>query len=120
MGDLSQNFSRWEFSCKCGCGFAIVDTELIDRLEELRVVFGEPITITSGCRCKGHNAVTVGAAENSQHLLGWAADFRVRDIHEDQVADYLEERYPQQYGIGRYIGRTHLDMRNTVHRWDKR
>ena len=25
MGDLSENFSRSEFECKCGCGFATVD-----------------------------------------------------------------------------------------------
>jgi hypothetical protein len=41
-------------------------------------------------------------------------------VHDDKVADYLEEKYPDKYGIGRYIGRTHLDIRKTKARWDNR
>jgi hypothetical protein len=29
MGDLSENFSRREFECSCGCGMDTVDAQLL-------------------------------------------------------------------------------------------
>lgn len=75
MGDLSRNFSRSEFECKCGCGEADVSPFLIEVLQRLRDVLGVKITVTSGRRCAAHNAA-VGGAKNSQHLQGLAADIR--------------------------------------------
>lgn len=75
MGDLSRNFSRHEFACKCGCGEAEVSPFLIEVLQRLRDILGVPITVTSGRRCAKHNAA-VGGAKNSQHLQGLAADIR--------------------------------------------
>lgn len=75
MGDLSKNFSRSEFECKCGCGEAEVSPFLIEVLQRLRDVLGVKITVTSGRRCAAHNAA-VGGAKNSQHLQGLAADIR--------------------------------------------
>lgn len=75
MGDLSRNFSRHEFACKCGCGEAEVSPFLIEVLQRLRDVLGVKITVTSGRRCATHNAA-VGGAKNSQHLQGLAADIR--------------------------------------------
>ena len=54
MGDVSDNFSRSEFACKCGCGFNSVDVALLDALEQVREKFG-PVSITSGNRCPKHN-----------------------------------------------------------------
>ena len=55
MGKISKHFKREEFACKCGCGFDVVDVELLEVLEELRELCGQPITINSACRCKNHN-----------------------------------------------------------------
>ena len=55
MGDISENFSRSEFACRCGCGFATVDVELIKTLEVVRKQFNKPIKINSSCRCEEHN-----------------------------------------------------------------
>jgi len=73
MGDLSEHFSRWEFACRCGCGFDDVDQELVSALEALRLKLGKPINITSGCRCEEHNSA-VGGVFNSAHTRGTAAD----------------------------------------------
>jgi len=116
------HFSRKEFECKCGCGFAAMDSELLEVLEDVREHFGSPIIITSGCRCPSHNA-QVGGMPNSFHTKGMACDFKVKSLGENQdtVADYLEAKYPNKYGIGRYIGRTHIDVRpNGPARWDNR
>jgi uncharacterized protein YcbK (DUF882 family) len=75
MGDLSKNFSRWEFKCRCGCGADNIDMKLVYRLQDIRDVYGREIRINSGVRCKEHNA-DEGGASDSEHLTGEAADLR--------------------------------------------
>lgn len=116
---VSKYFKRKEFECSCGCGFDVVDTELLKVLEKVRIHFAKPITITSGNRCVAHNR-KIGGASKSKHIFGTACDFKVKNVHADIVADYLEEEYPDTFGIGRYKGRTHLDIRKSKARWDKR
>ena len=136
MGDITKRLSRKEFECKCGCGFDTVDHELPYVLEECADYFEDLIPncvrvriyINSGSRCKDYNH-QVGGSGKSQHILGRAADFylvaenafgRREQINDDEIADYLEDRYPKGLGIGRYIGRTHVDTRSGYARWDKR
>lgn len=120
MGDLSSNFSRHEFQCKCGCGFDTVDVKLLQVLEEIRGFFRSKIKITSGCRCAVHNAQSLGSAK-SQHRYGRAVDFKVQGHSADDVADCLEKKYKGRFGIGRYTGRTHIDTRSGPQaRWDLR
>lgn len=73
MGNMTENFDRAEFACKCGCGFDNINPLLVTRLQYARRLFGKSIAITSGCRCKKHNAA-VGGEQNSSHLKGLAAD----------------------------------------------
>lgn len=113
---LSPHFSRPEFACGCGCGFDVVDAELLIVLEGLRAHFDHPVTINSGARCAHHN-LFVGGAPDSQHRLGKAADVVVKGIPAAVVANYLEDTYPETYGIGRYSGRTHADVRSNRARW---
>ena len=86
---LSKNFRRNEFACKCGCGFDDVDPELVYILQAVRGYFDQPVTITSACRCPKHN-MTAGGSENSQHLLGTAADIVVSGVPSSEVIAYLE------------------------------
>ena len=117
MGDISKHFSRHEFACGCGCGFDVVDAELITVLEDLREYFISPIHVNSGARCPQHNQRERGG-KNSQHKLGKAADVYIHSVSSMDVADYLEYKYPHKYGIGRYHGRTHIDVRGVRARWD--
>ena len=112
-------FKRHEFACQCGCGFDTVDFELGEVLDEVREHFNASTTINSGARCVKHNAKE-GGGTNSQHLFGKASDIVVDGVHADDVADYLESKYPFRYGIGRYNGRTHVDVRVNKTRWDRR
>jgi|TARA_R110000796_G_scaffold103565_1_gene212938 uncharacterized protein YcbK (DUF882 family) len=66
---LSKNFFRDEFSCKCNCGSDQIDSELIRKLQEVRDALGEPMRITSGIRCNTHNS-KVGGTAGSSHLEG--------------------------------------------------
>lgn len=116
---ISQHFKRSEFACKCGCGFDAVDAELAYVLEYVRFYLQNPIIITSGNRCVKHNNA-VGGSPKSQHLKGKAADFKVIGIHADKVADFMLTKFKGRYGIGRYDGRCHLDVRSKASRWDLR
>ncbi len=113
-------FKRSEFECKCGlCLFDTVDAELLCVLDDLRIHFKKPTIINSGHRCAKRNKKE-GGSSKSQHLIAKAADVRVKSIPAHKVADYLEEKYPGRYGIGRYLGRTHIDVREGCARWDNR
>lgn len=79
MGDLTTNFSRAEFACKCGCGLDRISPSLVKQIQQFRnllwISVGEEIriTVTSGCRCHPYNE-KIGGTKNSFHVKGLAAD----------------------------------------------
>ncbi len=117
MGNLSEHFDREEFTCPCSCTQDTVDYVLVKVLEDVREYFNKPIVINSGYRCASHNR-DIGGSTNSQHTKGKAADFRVIGIAEEEVVSYLESIYPNEFGIGIYQGRIHLDVRSSKARWE--
>jgi len=114
MGDLTKNFSRSEFACKCGCGFDTIDYEVLNRLEDLRLIYNAPITINSACRCAKHNKV-VGGKSSSMHLKGRAVDFVVKGKSPFEVYDDSAPHW--KGGLGRYSTFTHIDSRGRKARW---
>lgn len=67
MGDLTTNFSRYEFECKCGCGADRVDRMFIFTLQLVRERAGFAFEVVSGCRCLEHNAKE-GGTPKSDHI----------------------------------------------------
>lgn len=61
------NFTPEEVACSC-CGEVYVDTNALNKLQAARDLLGHAVRLTSGHRCKDHNA-GVGGTEQSQHLL---------------------------------------------------
>ncbi len=108
---ISKHFSRKEFACRCGCGQDTVDAELISILEEVRNHFKQPVTITSGNRCKAYNA-KVGGAKASLHITSRAADFVVKGVSPKEVYDSLSRFVGNRFGIGLYGGWVHFDTRS--------
>ena len=49
---LTENFDSSEFRCKCGCGKGdwLMAPELVQGLQELRELIGQPIVINSAYR----------------------------------------------------------------------
>jgi uncharacterized protein YcbK (DUF882 family) len=113
---ISPHFYQHDFSCPCGCGFADVSKELVELLETVQQHFEQSVLIHKGCCCTQYSK-ECGDIYASQHLLGTAADITVNTIAADRVADYLETRYPKQYGIGRSENYTHIDIRASAARW---
>ena len=116
MGDLTRNFSRHEFACKCGCGFDTVDTVTLSILQHLRDHWAKPIDISSGCRCPMYNASdAVKGSKHSKHMEGRAADFTVQDVPPKTVQKYLThilDSVDEGNGIGSYNDFTHMDTRS--------
>lgn len=113
---LNRFFGRDEFACKCGCGFNTVDAELLHILTRLRNGLSSPVSISSGCRCAQHNQ-NEGGTDKSQHLIGRAADITVHGVSPGEVYQWLNSKYPNKYGMGRYDSFTHFDTRSTKARW---
>ena len=116
MGDLSKDFSRHEFACKDKCGLSTVDVELLPVLQDLRDFFDTGVFVTSGCRCLRYNTAIRGA-KRSKHMEGRAADVQVTKVTPRAVADYLDSKYPDKFGLGRYKTFTHIDTRKNKARW---
>jgi|TARA_Y100000310_G_scaffold336105_1_gene419805 uncharacterized protein YcbK (DUF882 family) len=73
MGDLTKNFSRKEFVCKCGCGQENMHYGFVLALQRVRNETKYKIKINSGFRCRKHNKA-VGGKPTSSHLRGIAVD----------------------------------------------
>ena len=89
---LSKHFLRKEFECKCGCGLFIHNEELLSTLENIRYALNLPIIITSGTRCKTHNA-RIGGKTNSDHCFGRAVDFYVKSMNIKELAKFVQRYY---------------------------
>jgi uncharacterized protein YcbK (DUF882 family) len=107
---LSKNFNRVEFACRCGCGSDHVKPELIAVLQRLRDKVKRPVVILSGVRCLKHNK-RVGGASRSRHLVGDAADVRIKDMTPRQVAKIADSLMPGTGGVKAYSTFTHIDTR---------
>jgi zinc D-Ala-D-Ala carboxypeptidase len=88
-------------------------TKLARELDKIRFQFGNnPIDINSWYRPPEVNQATDGAAQDSYHMIGLAADFRVRNRDSYKVYSVLNLTW--KGGLGRYVGRTHGDLRHLV------
>lgn len=123
MGDLTKDFSRKEFRCRCGrkdCDAAPIDMKLVTALQALRDLIGVPIIINSAVRCVRHNR-RVGGVRNSRHLEGIAADIYCPELSPKELAKFAA-MIPEfdKGGIGLYDWGIHVDVRGRRARWDYR
>lgn len=90
MGDISKNFDRKEFACKCGCGLDNISQALIDTVQAIRDAAATPVIVNCGCRCKKHNA-EVGGVANSSHMEGLAADIYISGWTDNRLGDFIKK-----------------------------
>lgn len=124
---LTEHFWSGEFQCQCGCGFGLapgdMDMEVVEGLEKMRVITGQPIYVVrfnpatgdfgqagSGCRCEARNRA-IGGVEGSFHTQGRAADTWGQPVAHllkaaQQVPAFAEG------GIGRYERRMFVHVDN--------
>lgn len=97
MGDISKDFNRSEFACKCGCGFDTINPKVVEMCQDLRDLAGKPIRVNSGCRCPKRNAEAGSHSPN--HLHGNAADLSC-----EIGAEMLWEMSKRLYSAGKMKG----------------
>ncbi len=83
--DIESKFTTEEFKCACQCGFGTsqedIDENLIEYINIVRMLYGKPMVVTSGARCKAYNT-RVGGLANSAHLPhDITGQCRAVDIH---------------------------------------
>ena len=84
---------------------SMMDQGFLDLLDECRDLAGIPFVVTSGFRTVQYNRILIdtgySASKNSSHLLGLAADIRVRTSSERWIIlDALLEVGITRIGIG--------------------
>ena len=122
---LTNNFSKAEFDCKCGCEMPkevlINIQKLANQLQILRNKVGVSVKINSAYRCIKHNK-SIGGVSNSQHVLGKASDVVINGFKAsktfDLISDLINDGDMLQGGLGAYNSFTHYDIRKTKARWD--
>lgn len=76
MGDVTKNFNKSEFKCKC-CGINLTPNSFIQEIQKIvDYIGGDYCIITSGTRCKKHD-ITVGGNGKGMHTTGLAADIQI-------------------------------------------
>lgn len=125
MGDITKNISRHELRCPClqDCGYEFVDYETINIVQDACDHFAAKLgvakvvlIINSAARCLLHNKAVNGAA-GSKHLRGGAVDIWIKGVSIDDLFDYLNSKYPDRFGIGKYRTFVHIDSRTVKARW---
>ena len=147
MGDITRNISRYEMECECGCGFNTCDKVLADSLQlivdHFTVVYEAQgkvyLEITGPNRCLFHNEQVQASyflskgklykpySSKSTHIYGIAADFKLYiKLHSGkrvlipavEVFAYMDNTWPDTFGMGIYYNRCHLDVRLEKSRWN--
>ena len=117
IADLSWLFRDW----RDGDTHHWIDARLFDLLATVQTYAtftqGRPIelVLNSGYRTPRRNATIEGAAANSQHIHGRAADISVENVSHRDVRDAAEASGAP--GLGRYASFTHLDVGPPGRRW---
>lgn len=113
---LCKNFKVREFACQDKSDPVFISRELLEVLQDIRDYFGRAVNLNSAYRTPTHNK-KVGGVAKSYHLYGMAADIVVSGVPSKNVYNYLCDKYPNKYGIGRYSSFTHIDVRPNAARW---
>lgn len=95
MGDLSKNFSRSEFACRCGCGFDTPSPAIVRTVQTIRDEAGRAVTINSGCRCPRHNARQKNSVPDSAHITGEAADIYIEGWTNKKLGALIKKLHSQ-------------------------
>ena len=91
--------------------------ELLDAIED-KFSKKNGLIILSGYRTKPLNSITEGSSKNSMHMLGWAADIRIKNVSARKIKDFAKKL--DVGGVGYYptMNFVHVDI-GKVRYWEK-
>lgn len=73
---MTPHFSDRELACHCGCGM-LPQKAFMDKVEDLRVIWGAPLLVLSAARCPTYNARVSETGDGGPHTTGRAIDLHV-------------------------------------------
>jgi uncharacterized protein YcbK (DUF882 family) len=97
-----------------------ISPKLIEKLEEIRKATGEhPLLVTCSYRPYAYNATLPGAAQNSFHIDGLAADVYSNGLSVGRLGEIADKIIGDTGGVGLYYGDgfVHVDVRGERSRW---
>lgn len=121
---IRKNFSKNEWTCKCGCGQTIVVDKLADMMQEFRDIINLRVVVHCVNRCKEHNENLIKegikASRSSLHLEAKACDFHVPSLRIKKLhALVLAKDDLFNGGVGLYDWGVHVDI-GRKRLWDSR
>jgi uncharacterized protein YcbK (DUF882 family) len=135
MGNLTENFSEIEFTCRCGCDTYLDSKHIAKELQKFRDWLSiqlereVPLVVHCGCRCPEHN-FKVGGVKYSHHLptlyqnRQGAADIHGRGLFNWKLRKYAKKAFKLgiiKGGLGLYFWGIHIDCgpkRRWGHFWN--
>ena len=93
-------FTYEEFICQCGCKTNKMELGVITELNNMRMLLGFPLSITSGYRCENHPIEVSKSAGPGPHTTGFAADPTLTHSRADR---FLELVYTRGYFTGKGV-----------------
>lgn len=112
--NISPNFKVKEFACKDGNDRILIDSELINVLQQVRTHINQPIKIISGYRTEAYNKICNGA-KNSYHLKGMAFDIRPYNCDLYELAILCAMYGAKGIGIYKKQNFIHIDNRTNYY-----
>lgn len=126
MQNSSKHFNHKSdpmMACPC-CGKGTIAVGTLMLLEDVRVHFNVPVTITAGARCLKYQMGLNPSAPKSKHIItkldeeSAAVDFVVQGVKTSKVRTFLNSRpYAGLIGMGKYDTFVHADTRGVKARW---
>ena len=112
--DSIKHFERKEFECHFGGRYcngypAEPAKQLVQVADRIREHFGAAAIVSSGVRCKNHNAI-VGGISGSRHLTGKAMDFCVTGKSAAHVLNYVKQQPEINYAYAIDSQYVHMDI----------
>lgn len=123
--DLSKHFASPEFECHCKfpeCKEQRISSDLINRIEKLRIEINQPLYVTSAYRCSRYQQVLTSsgiqtAKGKSQHELGNAVDVAPKDGNIEPLLVSADKLFDS---VGIASNFLHLDTRTKKEDGSKR
>ncbi|MFZ5475270.1 MAG: D-Ala-D-Ala carboxypeptidase family metallohydrolase [Myxococcota bacterium] len=108
--EIAPNFVLEEYMAEWKGRWGVMQTHVVDAMQDVRDEVGGPVSVNSGYRSPEYNA-GVGGVTYSRHQYGDAVDLDVEGMSADELADICD-RLGADYVATYSTGHTHCDWRD--------
>jgi len=117
MDKISEHFTPKDVDCNCGCGYSLINRELLDMLEEARKLACVKFIINSWCRCQKYNDNLPNSVPNSAHIRGLAVDISAK-LNKQIILKSLRQAGFKRIGIAKTFIHVDIDPNKPQKEWN--